>query len=136
MTQNSSGQQLLNDLFRDPEKFEKQFKGYELLNEYLGGFDIETLIPVLKSENSLIYRVGISICSELDEQDCAYLLPELLKLLEIEKNPLFLHYLFSGIFKGTYNFNSGQFVEIIRKLDSTNCPLLKLYVPLKIPLNK
>ena len=30
MDSNSNGQQLLNDLFQDPEKFEKtQFKGYE-----------------------------------------------------------------------------------------------------------
>ena len=47
----------------------------------------------------------------------------MLQLLEIEKNPIYLHYLFSGIFKGTYNFNKGQFAEIIKKLNSTEDPI-------------
>jgi hypothetical protein len=117
--QNNQGEQLLKELLHDPESFNNnQFKGYELLNEYLSGFDIETLVPVLEADNALIYRIGISICSELNEYNCAVVLPHLLPLLKIEQDPLYLNYLFSAIYSGTYEKNCGEFYHIIRQLNS------------------
>ena len=57
------GKKLLTELFENPVRFYKnQYKGYELLNEYLKDFPVETLIPVLKSDNELIYRIGAFNC--------------------------------------------------------------------------
>ncbi len=117
--ENIRGGSLLNELFDNPKKFNKnQFKGYNLLNEYLSGFNVETLIPILESDNELIYRVAISIASELNEYSCSFILPYLIPLLKKEQDPLYLHYLLSAIFKGTYESNHEEFSNIVFQIKS------------------
>lgn len=112
------GIRLLAELFDDPIKFnQNKYKGYELLNQYLRGFEINTLTPVLESVNPNIHRLGVSIASELSSQQCSVLLTQIISAIENERDPLYLCYGMDAIFKGTYNANHDKFIEIVIRLD-------------------
>lgn len=116
------GENLLNELLFDPVEFtDSRFKGYDLLNEYLKGFDIETLIPALLKDDQLIFRIAISIASELSQENCSVLLPYLIPILNIEEDPLYIDYLLNAIFKGTYNDNHREFSYLLNQLNSQSC---------------
>ena len=109
---------LLHELFNSPAAFVKsKYKGYNLLNEYLGGLDIETLIPALESENGDINNIAVSIISELNEASCTYLLPYLLPLIDMPDS-VYTQYLLTGICKGTVTINCKEFAHIVRQLNS------------------
>lgn len=115
--ENKFNKNLLNELFIDPIKFSgNPTKGYELLNEYHRGLDIKTLFIILKSNDEYVYRVGISIASELDGNKCSILLPYLLPLFKVEQSPLYLHYLQTAIFRGTYKNNYEDFSYVVSNL--------------------
>ena len=112
------GSDLLHELFNNPAQFVKnKYKGYNLLNEYLGGLDIETLRPALQSDNSDINNIAVSIISELNEASCAYLLPYLLTLIDMPDS-VYTQYLLTGIFKGTLKVNCKDFAPVILQLNS------------------
>lgn len=132
----STGKNLLSELLSHPEEFNADnYKGYDLLNEYLRGMDIETIIPILNSENKLVYRIGISICSELDENQCSVILPYLLHLVGIEDDPLYLNYLFGAIYNGTCKKNCEKFCYIVRHLNSTEYKIISSAMHLMVVAN-
>lgn len=107
---------LLHELLNYPAQFVKnKYKGYNLLNEYLGGLDIQTLIPALQSENRDINNIAVSIISELNVDSCTYLLPYLLPLINMPDS-VYTQYLLSAISKGTLNNNCNKFAHIIMQL--------------------
>lgn len=59
---------LLDALFKDPKKFAKQGKAYQLLQLYFKGLDKQTLIPMLRSADEYIVSAGTFICSELGSE--------------------------------------------------------------------
>ncbi|MEL6699347.1 MAG: hypothetical protein AAFP89_24130 [Bacteroidota bacterium] len=119
MKERAYAESLLTELLNTPKEFNQNpLSGYNLLNEYLRGFKIESLIPALESRNPQIYRTAISISSELKSEACEILLPYLLELIDIETEPLYLHYIFNAVFKGTYNQKHQAFIHILYHLKS------------------
>jgi len=64
----NNGDQILEELFRDPETFDQQGRAYQLLQAYFGGFPHGSLRELLASENKSIQRVAVWIASELGEE--------------------------------------------------------------------
>jgi hypothetical protein len=64
---NSQGTELLEELLRNPLKFEEQGRAYQLLQEYFKGYPLDTLIPLLSSSDVLVTRAAIWIASELGD---------------------------------------------------------------------
>jgi len=79
----NKGEKLITDLLLNPRLFEKQQKGYSLLKEFFRGMPIEALIPLLKSNDGIILKTGISIVSEMGDKVCS-LMPYIATLINSE----------------------------------------------------
>ena len=60
-----NGDILISQLLMNPNEFYDSGTAYELLQEYFNGYPINTLIPLIQSENKFICRTAIWITSEL-----------------------------------------------------------------------
>ena len=73
---------LLVELQTNPISFNEEKKGYNLLQEFLTGrLAVESLIPLLNSNNSQIHEPAIWIASELGNK-CMSLIPTIISLLQ------------------------------------------------------
>ncbi|PDS21955.1 hypothetical protein [Flavobacterium branchiophilum] len=107
---------LIDELLENPIKFSKsKRKGYYLLEEFQKGLDLEQLVVLLENNNLLIVNIGVSISSELKNEQCSYLLPYLLPLKEKIYDSLYFHYLIESISKGTL-INNNEFFNIVNVL--------------------
>jgi archaellin len=61
----SQANSLIETLFENPEEFFDKGLSYDLLQCYFDGFSIESLRPLLMSENTTVQKVAIWIVSEL-----------------------------------------------------------------------
>lgn len=61
----SIGEGLIRELLNDPVTFDESGRAYELLQEYFEGLPLETLRPLLASEDEMIRRSAVFIASEL-----------------------------------------------------------------------
>ncbi|MCW3160622.1 hypothetical protein [Chryseobacterium oryctis] len=112
---NDKAENLVNELFDNPIKFNNnKFKGYELLEEFQKGLDLEVLILILKSDDPHIYNIGISIASELTSSQCSYLILHLIPLLKKVNEQLNFYYLLEAIFKGSYEREYNKFVYVTK----------------------
>ena len=57
--------QLIEAMLADPIAFEEQGRANELLKHYFSGFPLDTLRPLLRSENVAVQRNASFIASEL-----------------------------------------------------------------------
>jgi HEAT repeat protein len=62
------GEQLIRDLLADPRKFGDEGRAYGLLQAYFEGLPLETLHPLLRSDDSLVQRAAVFVASELGSQ--------------------------------------------------------------------
>ncbi len=116
---NNKAEKLINELFDNPKKFnDNEFNGYELLEEFQKGLDLEILISILKNQDYNIFRLGISIASELNSRQCSDIISYLVPLVEIEKDKLYRYYLFEAIHKGSYDSKHNNFISIVNIIDS------------------
>lgn len=67
------GQVLIKKLLANPNKEEAEGIAIDLIFEYADGFDIETLRPLLRSDNLVVQRVVASILDNLEDSVCALL---------------------------------------------------------------
>ncbi|MGK4009218.1 hypothetical protein WMF31_41850 [Sorangium sp. So ce1036] len=65
MTQSSDGEQLISDLLADSRKFDEGGRAYALLQRYFEGLPLETLRPLLRSEDAFVQRAASFVASEL-----------------------------------------------------------------------
>jgi hypothetical protein len=63
-----TGQRLIDDLLADPPGFDASSRGYDLLKAYFAGLSLETLRPLLKSDDVHVQRVAAFVASELGIQ--------------------------------------------------------------------
>jgi hypothetical protein len=59
------GHGLIRELLADPHRFHEDGRGYDLLRVYLGGFPLETLRPLLGSDDPLVQRAAMFVASGL-----------------------------------------------------------------------
>lgn len=110
------GEKLIADLESNPEKFFKHGRSYDLLQEYFAGLSIETLIPLLQSENPAIQKPAIWIVSELATSGCS-LLPYVGPLTKSNDNYIAYYALESILLCATGKYIK-EFVHLIRSIDS------------------
>ena len=109
------GEKLISDLFLNPSLFEKQKKGYRLMQEFYKGMPVETLIPLLESDNNDIQRTGMSIVSELKGKICG-LMPYVVPFTE--SDDAFIRYCTS---KFILSCAKGEYVkEFVHLIESIN----------------
>jgi hypothetical protein len=75
------GTELIQELLANPVKFAKQGKAYALLQEYFHGYDIDSLRPLLRSDDPYIQSAATFIVSELGSNACA-LIEDVIPLLD------------------------------------------------------
>lgn len=66
--EDNRGERLLAELLADPRKFDDAGRAYDLLQSYFAGFPLETLRPLLQSQDEFIQRSAAFIASELGSQ--------------------------------------------------------------------
>ncbi|MGN6398458.1 MAG: hypothetical protein ACTHMI_23000, partial [Mucilaginibacter sp.] len=67
----NNGEQLIQDLLLNPASFFDRGQSFHLLQEYFKGMTLETLIPLLQSQDRIVQRTAIWIVSELASQACS-----------------------------------------------------------------
>ena len=65
MTPKQAGQQFVERLLADPAGFTERGEAYQLLQCYFAGFPLDTLRPLLDSNNVLVQRAAVFITGEL-----------------------------------------------------------------------
>ncbi len=109
------GEKLINDLFLNPLLFERQGKGYRLLQEFFKGMSVEALIPLLKSDDKNIQNTGMAIVSELGDKACS-LMPYVVPF--IASDDAFIRYC---TLESILDCAKGEYIkEIIHLIDSIN----------------
>lgn len=68
MTQNGAEEQLIDDLMTDPQRFDEDGRAHALLQRYFAGLPLDTLRPLLRSDNVFVQRTASFIASELGSQ--------------------------------------------------------------------
>lgn len=77
------GKQFIGALLTNPKQFSEDGKGYQLLQEYFGGFPVETLRPLLRSDDIYVKSTAAFIVAELAGKACS-LIDDVVPLLKIE----------------------------------------------------
>jgi len=65
MNAKNRGETLIQVLLNDPEAFEEKEQAYDLLQAYSHGFPLETLRPLLRSQDRLVQHAAAYVVSEL-----------------------------------------------------------------------
>jgi len=112
----SKGQQLIADLESNPEDFFNNGKSYDLLQEYFAGLNLETLIPLLQSEDLAIQKPVICIVSELATNGCM-LLPYVIPLTKSKDNYIKYYALECILLCATGKYIK-EFIHLIKSIDN------------------
>jgi hypothetical protein len=65
MTNTLTAQQLIDEMLANPRKFDDEGRAHDLLQHYFAGFPLETLRPLLRSNDRFVQRSASFIASEL-----------------------------------------------------------------------
>lgn len=119
----NKGEQLIEDLKSNPGAFFKYGKSYDLLQEYFAGLSLETLIPLLQSDDLAIQKTTIWIVSELASKGCS-LLPHVVPLVNSIDNYIRDYALECILLCATGKY-IGEFVHLICSINKGE-PAMKL----------
>jgi len=67
----NNGESLIEDLVSNPSLFFNEGRSYHLLQAYFKGLPLDTLIPLLQSEQKDIQKTAVWIISELGNKACS-----------------------------------------------------------------
>ena len=111
------GNILINEMLKETDSFVENGKGYDLLQEYFNGYSLDTLVPLLNSENNSIQGEAIWIVSELGERGCSYLLDSIIPLLAHDDNGI-RYFALECIFLGSYSSRFDDSIYLIDSMES------------------
>lgn len=63
-----TGERLIRDLLADPKQFDEAGRAYDLLQAYFAGLPLETLRPLLRSDDVFVQRSAAFVASELGRE--------------------------------------------------------------------
>jgi hypothetical protein len=116
--------QLIGELLADPRGFANSGRGYKLLQTYFKGAPLDTLRPLLRSEELLIRREAVWVASELGAQ--AYpLLDDVVPLIDSGDRYLAFHAMESVTVCAT-GVRAPEFVHVVAKLEDPDNVLRSL----------
>jgi hypothetical protein len=122
------GEQLIEELLSKPQSFFTNGKSYDLLQEYFGGLDLETLIPLLKSSDEDILKPTIWIVSELTDHACSllqYVIP-----LAHNEDKYIKYYALESIFMCATGEQVDNFIYLIRSISDQESAIRTLTMKL------
>jgi hypothetical protein len=65
MKADNIGERLIGELFNDPQRFDEAGRAYDLLQAYFSELPVDTLRPLLQSDNIWIQRTAAFVAAEL-----------------------------------------------------------------------
>jgi hypothetical protein len=68
MRAGKSGELLIGELLNDPQRFDEAGRAYELLQVYFSGLPVDTLRPLLQSDNIWTQRTAAFVAAELGRE--------------------------------------------------------------------
>jgi hypothetical protein len=107
------------ELLADPRKFDDDGSAYELLQHYFAGLSIETLRPLLRSEDVWVQRAAGFIASELGRQ-ASSLVEDVLPLL-CSNDRHVQNYAMEVLTVCCKHDDSEKFAYVVQKLDAEDC---------------
>lgn len=110
----SRGEQLIQKLLSDSSTFYELGTANELLNEYFDGFPLETLRPLLKSDDFMVRRAATFVTSELSVQASSLIRDVLPLVTDIDRH--IRYNVIETIFVCSASDNSENFFHVIRAL--------------------
>lgn len=124
MEDNILSEKLIQELLKDPVKFNKQGKAYALLQKYFDGLSFETLRSLLKSKDQHVLHAAVWIASELGKQ-AACLIEEVVPLIDSGDRYIIYHAL-EIIMVCSFSGNVDEFIHVIYGLESNDEVIRKL----------
>lgn len=115
---------LLEELLKNPTEFNERGRAYALLQEYFAGFPVETLRPLLRSEDGSIQRSAAFIVSELGVKGEA-LIAELPPLL-VASDVHVVWYAMESLAVCSKGANAEKFGDVILMMESPREPIRRL----------
>ena len=111
-----NGERLVRELLADPQKFSDGGRAYQLLEAFFAGLPIETLRPLLASNNQLVQRAGAFVASELGSQG-RDLVDDVIPLLQSPDRHV-QHYAMEVLAVCCEGHHAGKFAHVVRMLES------------------
>jgi hypothetical protein len=115
----NKGKELITELLFDPILFQEQGKGYGLYNQYSkNGLEIETLIPLLNSNNEDVIKLAIWIASEIAVHACD-LFPYVVKHVD-NNNPYIRYHSLVFIILCSTESHKEAFIHLVQSISDEN----------------
>lgn len=108
----------IHELLADPRSFADSGRGYKLLQTYFKGAPLDTLRPLLRSEDLLIRREAVWIASELGAQ-ASPLLDDVVPLIGSGDRYLTFHSMESVTVCAT-GVRAPEFVHVVARLEDSD----------------
>src|SRR5262249_35041189 len=117
----SAGEQLIQALLADPETFTERGAAYQLVKEYFAGLPLETLRPLLRSEEILVQEAAVYVASELGHE-ASPLLDDVISLLTSNERVIRFHAMeVIAVCTKMQRFN--DFAYVVQELESDDAVL-------------
>jgi hypothetical protein len=124
MTKEQGGQELIEELLSRPREFDSRGGGYALLQFYFEGLPIDTLRPLLRSDNLFVQRTAAFIASELGDR-ASILLDDIAQLTSSADGHV-QWYAMEVIAVCSKGERAEMFAHVIRALESDSAPVRRL----------
>jgi hypothetical protein len=119
-----TGERLINDLLVDPSKFDEDGRAYALLQSYFTGLPLDTLRPLLRSEDVFVQRAASFIASELGRR-ASSLVDDIVPLVtSTDRNVQW--YAMEALAVCSEGEHVGKFAYLVRMLESADGALRRL----------
>jgi hypothetical protein len=119
------GKKLIEELLSNPDMFLKYGKSYTLLQEYFGGLDVDTLIPILESNDERIQKPAIWIISELAGQ-ARSLLQHVMPLVD-SSDKYIRYYALEFIFLCATAKDEMEIIHLVNAIDDKE-PIIRILI--------
>ncbi len=114
MTDNSTGEQLIQELLANPTRFYDGGKTYELLQVYFGGFPLATLRPLLADSETVVKRAAVWVTSELGD-DGRSLIQDVIPLIR-DDDRFIQYYALEIVAVCSVGEDVDEFVHVVRSM--------------------
>lgn len=116
MKANSIGERLIDELLNDPQRFDEAGRAHDLLQAYFSELPVDTLRPLLQSDNIWIQRTAAFVAAELGARSQA-LVADVVSLLKSRDRHVqdYAMQVLTVCCDGDY---AGEFGHVVKKLES------------------
>lgn len=121
---NNTSSKLLETLIANPRLFFEKGLTNDLLNEYFKGLSLDTLVPLLQSDDEYTLKSVVWIIAELSTHACS-LLPSVVKLVDHE-NEYIRYYVLECILMCARGNYKKEFIHLIKAIEDKESSIRRL----------